>query len=78
MELFSAHADYAEMIDHLKCQDINKAKQLFLVHGEIETQTAFAERLQEAGFQNISVPEQGEGFDLQFKTPQIAKSTGFT
>jgi metallo-beta-lactamase family protein len=26
MELFSAHADYAEMIDHLKCQDINKAK----------------------------------------------------
>ncbi|MFT6203422.1 MAG: hypothetical protein ACJA1O_001013 [Spirosomataceae bacterium] len=39
-------------------------KQLFLVHSEIETQTAFAERLKEVGFQNISIPAQGEGFDL--------------
>lgn len=64
MDSFSAHADYAEMIDYLKCQDTTKVKQLFLVHGEIETQTAFAERLKEVGFQNIIIPQQGEGFDL--------------
>lgn len=64
MDSFSAHADYAEMIDYLKCQDTTKVKQLFLVHGEIETQTAFAERLKEVGFQHIIIPQQGEGFDL--------------
>ncbi|MGK0355935.1 MAG: metallo-beta-lactamase family protein [Spirosomataceae bacterium] len=64
MDSFSAHADYAEMIDYLKCQNTDKVKQLFLVHSEIETQTAFAERLKEVGFQNISIPAQGEGFDL--------------
>lgn len=64
MDSFSAHADYAEMIDYLKCQDTTKVKQLFLVHGEIETQTAFAERLKEVGFENIIIPQQGEGFDL--------------
>lgn len=64
MDSFSAHADYAEMIDYLKCQNVGKVKQLFLVHGEIETQTAFAERLKEVGFQRIIIPQQGEGFDL--------------
>lgn len=64
MDSFSAHADYAEMIDYLKCQNLSKVKQLFLVHGEIETQTAFAERLKEVGFKNIIIPQQGEGFEL--------------
>ncbi len=64
MDSFSAHADYAEMIDYLKCQNTNKVKHLFLVHGEIETQTAFAERLKEAGFPSVIVPQHGEGFEL--------------
>ena len=64
MDSFSAHADYSEMIDYLKCQNTDKVKQLFLVHGEIETQTVFAERLKEVGFQNVIIPQQGEGFDL--------------
>jgi metallo-beta-lactamase family protein len=64
MDSFSGHADYSEMIPYLLCQDTSKVKQLFLVHGEIDNQTAFKTRLEKVGFQHILIPAQGEGFDL--------------
>ncbi len=64
MDSFSAHADYKEMIKHLSCQDASKVKKLFLVHGEIENQLIFKNRLNKAGFQEVIIPRQGEGFDL--------------
>jgi metallo-beta-lactamase family protein len=66
MDLFSAHADYAEMIDYPKCQDTDKAT--ILVHGEIETQTVCNVSVK-VGFQNISIPHKGEGFDLGTVNP---------
>ena len=64
MENFSAHADYKEMLDYLECQNGNKTKKLFLVHGEIETQKDWADKLSQAGFLNIAIPEKGETFIL--------------
>jgi metallo-beta-lactamase family protein len=64
MENFSAHADYKEMLDYLECQNGNKTKKLFLVHGEIETQKDWADKLLQAGFLNIVIPEKGETFIL--------------
>ncbi|RFS15975.1 MBL fold metallo-hydrolase RNA specificity domain-containing protein [Emticicia sp. C21] len=64
MDSFSAHADYSELITYLGCQDASKVKSLFLVHGELPTQLAFKNRLLLAGFKNILIPAQGEGFDL--------------
>jgi metallo-beta-lactamase family protein len=64
MDSFSAHADYKEMIQHLSCQDASKVQKLFLVHGEINTQIIFKNRLNNVGFQHIFIPTQGEGFDL--------------
>ncbi len=64
MDSFSAHADYTEMIEHLGCQDVSKVKRLFLVHGEIETQNAFKERLSAVGFSNIEIPAHCEGFEV--------------
>ena len=64
MDSFSAHADYSEMIQYLSCQDAKKVKKLFLVHGEIENQLAFKNRLEKVGFQEILIPAQSEGFDL--------------
>jgi metallo-beta-lactamase family protein len=64
MDSFSAHADYDEMIEYLSCQDIPKVKRLFLVHGEIETQKAYQERLLKVGFRNVEIPAHGEGFEL--------------
>ncbi len=64
MDSFSAHADYSELIAYLGCQDTSKVKTLFLVHGELPTQLAFKNRLLLAGFKNILIPAQGEGFEL--------------
>jgi metallo-beta-lactamase family protein len=64
MDSFSAHADYSELINYLGCQDASKVKTLFLVHGELPTQLAFKNRLSLAGFKNILIPAQGEGFEL--------------
>jgi metallo-beta-lactamase family protein len=62
MDSFSAHADYSEIIELLKCQDSEKVKTLFLVHGEYDTQKAFKEKLTLEGFKNIIIPSQSEGF----------------
>jgi metallo-beta-lactamase family protein len=56
MDSFSAHADYQEIIQYLACQDKSKIKTLFLVHGELETQQIFREKLLEEGYQHIEIP----------------------
>ena len=64
MDSFSAHADYSEMIDLLKCQDSSKVKTVFLVHGEYDTQKSFKEKLFSEGFKNIIIPSQAEAFEF--------------
>ena len=61
---FSAHADYNEMIEYLESQNKKEVKKIFLVHGEIDTQTAFKFRLEEKGFKGIEIPELGDEFVL--------------
>lgn len=56
MDSYSAHADYHEMIDYLSCQDPAKVRQLFLVHGEPDSQEAFKSKLSAVGFRNIKIP----------------------
>ncbi|MFN8353323.1 MAG: MBL fold metallo-hydrolase [Spirosomataceae bacterium] len=64
MDSFSAHADYKEMIKHLSTQDPTQIKELFLVHGDYDTQLAFKGHLEGAGFQNIYIPEMLESVTL--------------
>lgn len=61
---FSAHADYKEMIDYLKCQNPALVKKLFLVHGEYEVQLEFKNTLSKVGFGNIEIPDQGQSFKV--------------
>jgi metallo-beta-lactamase family protein len=56
MDSFSAHADYNEMIQYFSCQDASKIKGMYLVHGELEVQVAFREKLVAAGFKNVFIP----------------------
>jgi metallo-beta-lactamase family protein len=63
MSSFSAHADYNEIIDYLKCQDISQVEKLFLVHGEHDVQQEFKQKLQAEGFKDVIIPAHGEGFD---------------
>lgn len=52
----SAHADADDLIQFLNCQDTEKVKNIFLVHGEHKTQTAFATRLNNKQFNNVYIP----------------------
>lgn len=64
MDSFSAHGDYKEMLHFLSCQNPAKVKQVFLVHGEYDKQLIWKDHLQEAGFQNIEIPEMGQKVSL--------------
>jgi metallo-beta-lactamase family protein len=61
----SAHGDYEDLLHFMSCQDPNKNKQIFLVHGEYTTQQKFADRLMEKGFKHIAIPEYHQEYDLE-------------
>jgi metallo-beta-lactamase family protein len=60
MDSFSAHGDYQEIIQFLSCQDKSKVKKLFLVHGEIDVQTIFREKLLKEGYLDVYIPNHQE------------------
>ncbi len=64
VDSFSAHGDYNEMLHFLACQDASRVDNLFLVHGEFDTQVAFKLKLQAAGFKNITIPAMYESFKV--------------
>jgi metallo-beta-lactamase family protein len=64
IEAFSGHGDYQEMLNFIGCQDKQQLKKVFLVHGEYSAQTFYKEKLQAAGFHDISIPEAGTEEEL--------------
>ncbi len=54
----SAHGDYEDLSQWLACQDPQKVKKLFLVHGEYDVQVPFKSRLVKKGFSDVEIPEQ--------------------
>jgi len=52
----SAHGDYEDLSQFLACQDPAKVKKLFLVHGELNVQEDFRDRLIRKGF-DVEIPE---------------------
>ena len=63
-ESFSAHADAGEMLGYLACQDPGKVKTLFLVHGDYDVQQDWQATLENAGFRDVKIPEQGDSIVL--------------
>lgn len=64
IEAFSGHGDYLEMLDYLSCQDKEKLKKVFLVHGDTEAQEFYRNEMEKAGYTNVEIPSQGEEFEL--------------
>ncbi|MBE0676278.1 MAG: MBL fold metallo-hydrolase, partial [Bacteroidales bacterium] len=64
IESYSGHGDYREMGDYLSCQDPDKLKKTFLVHGDYETQVTYRSYLETRGFGNIEIPDFGKTFIL--------------
>jgi metallo-beta-lactamase family protein len=64
IESYSGHGDYKEMGDYISCQDPAKLRNVFLVHGEYETQQTYQKYLESRGFSNISIPAQNDSVVL--------------
>ncbi len=64
IDSYSAHADYKELIKFLSCQDKNKVKKIFLVHGENSSKTAFKEKLLAEGYADVIIPTKEDSFLL--------------
>ncbi|MFD2872395.1 MBL fold metallo-hydrolase RNA specificity domain-containing protein [Mucilaginibacter ximonensis] len=60
----SAHGDYEDLLHFLQCQDPEKVKKIFLVHGEYEVQKNFAQRLKDQGYHNVEIPYQHQKIGL--------------
>lgn len=63
MDSFSAHADRKEMVKFISNQ--KKVKQIYLTHGEYDTQLEFKKYLGENGFNKVIIPDLGEEYDLK-------------
>ena len=61
---YSAHADYTEMIDFLSCQEKEKVKRIFLVHGNEDVMIDFKSKLVATGFNNIEIPDLNDFYEL--------------
>jgi len=60
----SAHGDSDDLLRFLGCQDPEKVKGIFLVHGEYEAQQALSARLELKGFKGVQIPSHHEGIEL--------------
>ncbi len=64
IDSYSAHGDYSEMIDYLKCQTPHLIKHIFLVHGDYAAQETYRQHLIDSGFHHIEIPNLGEVVDV--------------
>lgn len=64
VDSFSAHADYAEILQFLTCQDPQQVEKVFIVHGEKESQENLKLELKKSNFKHIFIPNIHESFYL--------------
>ncbi len=56
MRSMSAHGDYKDLLHFLNCQQADKVRKIFIVHGEYNVQQDFQIKLQDGGFKEVIVP----------------------
>lgn len=64
LQSMSAHGDQEDLLRFLSCQDSNKVKTIFLVHGELPVQNNFKHKLLSKGFKHIEIPKRHQIFEL--------------
>jgi metallo-beta-lactamase family protein len=57
MNEYSAHADFADLVKFLHCQDKEQLQKLFLVHGEESVMKKFKSDLEDMGYDGIEIPD---------------------
>ncbi len=64
MHSFSAHADHNDLVGFVRNFDTKKLRNIFLVHGENEEQTALSTSLRQIGYKEIFAPKKGDVFNI--------------
>lgn len=64
MDSYSAHGDEDEMLNYLSNLNKEKLKKIYLVHGDIDRQELFKNRLLKEGFNNLEIPDLEDEFLL--------------
>lgn len=64
IQSLSAHADYSEILRFLSCQEKDKVKKIFLVHGEDNAKVGLRSHLLQDGYKEVIIPAKGESFVL--------------
>lgn len=64
LQSMSAHGDQSDLLQFLNGQDKTELKKIFLVHGELDTQTKFKTELNKRGYQNVEIPARHRRFEL--------------
>jgi metallo-beta-lactamase family protein len=64
MKSMSAHGDQDDLVRFLGCQEPEKVKSVFLVHGEYLVQQELAARLARRGFEKVEMPSMHQEFVL--------------
>jgi metallo-beta-lactamase family protein len=65
MRSMSAHGDYNDLLQFLKCQQPGAVDKVFIVHGEYNVQIDFKDKLIKAGFKNVFIPALHQEFVLE-------------
>ncbi|MGN6354785.1 MAG: MBL fold metallo-hydrolase RNA specificity domain-containing protein [Parafilimonas sp.] len=65
MRSMSAHGDYNDLLQFLKCQQPEAVDKVFIVHGEYNVQIDFKDKLIKAGFKNVFIPALHQEFVLE-------------
>lgn len=64
MRSMSAHGDMDDLCQYISCQDPEKLKKVFLVHGEYEVQKKFVGRLERKGINKVEIPFRHQVYEL--------------
>ena len=62
IQSYSGHADYNELQRYLSTQNHETVRKFFIIHGEDEARTAFANQMENAGFKDVVLPKTKEEF----------------
>ena len=65
LKSLSAHGDQDDLCRFIACQDSEKVKCVFLVHGEYLVQQEFSARLARKGFEKVEMPSLHQEFELE-------------
>jgi metallo-beta-lactamase family protein len=64
MREYSAHADYGDLLKFLVCQDKEKIREIFLVHGEKRTMLKFKRKLNQEGYSKVEIADHRISYEV--------------